>query len=300
MAHENQEQEIMDSDARRRAEEAVAAADSPAAAGSTNAPPSSNSNGTFTIHINVGGDPSALDEQSGTLRRRRIQENTTNQAPVHARTIDRLPQNNPHAMGQARRVQLQRAHNGQAIRVHDNRAHRVRIVTNNHGQEANQGAAARERPRIQGMHRAQNGGQAIRVAPGGRGQQVRIVANGGTGRPPRTQHVPRVPLPPLLPQPRPYHAQQYSSNDDNESSTTREERNDFKCLVCFGMFMNYACTFSSCPRLLTLVSFLNDIVLPRILAGSGFVWQVSFSILFFMHSSCCGNGKSSQVSDMSV
>jgi hypothetical protein len=201
-----------------------------------------NNNGNFTIRINVGGNVSVSNEQQGTstIRQRRTgadstslqQEsssnnaNSNNPAPVHARTIDRFPGQNNQG-GSIRRVHIQNANGGQPIRV----------VT---GQRVNH-----RRVQLQRAHH----GQAVRVSPGNGNAQVRIVRS--TGQPQmqqqQQQQVARVQLPPLVPQPLPYHGSHASSGNESSSDQHHEDRNEFKCLICFGMCVMCALL---CPLLL--------------------------------------------------
>lgn len=249
-----------------------------------------NGNGNFTIRINVGGNVSVSNEQQGTstIRQRRTGADSTSlqqdesssnnanrnyPAPVHARTIDRFPGQNNQG-GSIRRVHIQNANGGQPIRV---------VST---GQRVNQ-----RRVQLQRAHH----GQAVRVSPGNGNAQVRIVRN--TGQPQmqqQQQQVARVQLPPLAPQPLPYHGSHVSSGNaggtSNESSSDQhhEDRNDFKCLICFGMCVMCALL---CPLVLCdCRSSHSTSSCYRIPSESSFMWQVCVSLLQCLYSSCGGNG----------
>jgi hypothetical protein len=73
------------------------------------------------------------------------------------------------------------------------------------------------------VHRTQNGG------PG----QVRIVTN-GTGRSTRMQHVPRMQLSLLQPQPLPHTPSFSDEANPAAAAAPSEDKADFRCLVCFG------------------------------------------------------------------
>jgi len=210
---------------------------------------SSNDNGNFSIRISVGGNhQSSSDTQQGAseLRQRRAmpQQAPRNDAPVHARTIDRMPGQTTHARGPIQphgapiqHVYIQRNSNGQGqpMRVHNRQ--RVRFVRNGQQQGAgNQEGATNNNATQANVRRIQiplHGARAVRVTPGNRNQQVRIVPHGTPGHSQQQQHVPHVQLPPLLPQPLPYHGQH--SNTNNETSEQHhEEGHEYKCLICFG------------------------------------------------------------------
>lgn len=209
MASENGEQQeaeaFLQSEGLRAATEATETMNDESPNNNNNSPAP---NGSFSIRINIGN----RSNRDTTVRRRRaIPDNTpTNNnstptsAPVHARTIDRFPggQNTETTMPQPASLGTIR-------------------------QRANVNGVWR-RPVMRPMPTT-----GIRVTPPGRNTQVRIVT-GDTGRVQQQPH--RVQVSPLVPTPLPFHASSYN-NTENESSSEQhdEDRNEFKCLICFGM-----------------------------------------------------------------
>lgn len=173
-------------------------------------------NRSISIRINVGNRPNTYGT---TVRRRRpaMPENSDNNtqsspAPVHARTIDRFPG------GQSTETTRPQPPNLGSTRQH-----------------ANANGALR-RPDLIHIPMRGTHGRAIRVTPSGRNTQVRIVTGNGNTTAGRVQQQPqRVQLSPLVPAPLPYHASSYNStNNESSSEQHHEDRNEFKCLICFG------------------------------------------------------------------
>jgi hypothetical protein len=172
-------------------------------------------NRSISIRINVGNRPNTY---ATTVRRRRpaMPENSDNNtqsspAPVHARTIDRFP-------------------GGQSTETTRPQPPNLGSST----QHANANGALR-RPDLIHIPMRGTHGRAIRVTPSGRNTQVRIVTGNGNTTAGRVQQQPqRVQLSPLVPAPLPYHASSYNStNNESSSEQHHEDRNEFKCLICF-------------------------------------------------------------------
>lgn len=246
---------------------------------------SNNNNGNFTIRINVGSNNNDNEQENNNSELRQRRTEATRQQ-VHARTIERLPGDSTNNQQTNTTFPVRHVH----IQRSSGSTQRVRIVNNGGATAGNNNA----QQRVRLMQR----GQGIRVNPASRSarnQQVRIVANGGNGQ---QQQGSRVQLPPLQPQPLPYHrphsdASTTDSTTSPSSGSNHEEGNEFKCLICFGTYRMknyYACVLHilvHCDAHLIL-SLLS---LYRIPTRPCIVWILCISFLLFLYSSCCSNGK---------
>lgn len=210
-------------------------------------------NGNFTIRINVGGNSSGSGRTIVRRRRPSVpQQHNSNdvnghhgitstanqnapqpqqQAPVHARTIDRFPgQQENQATNQQQQENPPRLVQMSMAEIQQELMQERQQQQQGNGQQ-------RQRTGRERVYRIPVGGRGIRVTTSGGNPQVRILTNGQqqAANQMRPLQLQNVRVPPLVPQPLPFHGS-HSSSPNELSEQPHGDGNEFKCLICFGMF----------------------------------------------------------------